>query len=59
MKKEHGDKILVGAVGMITTGTVAQEILDKGQADAVLVGRAFQKNPGKFCLSLSLLLETD
>lgn len=48
VKKEHGDKILVGSVGMITTGKIAQEILDKGQADAVLVGRAFQKNPGEF-----------
>lgn len=53
MKKKHGDKILVGSVGMITTGKIAQEILDKGQADAVLVGRAFQKNPGEFlCFSL-------
>ncbi|THH32908.1 hypothetical protein EUX98_g1241 [Antrodiella citrinella] len=46
VKKAVGHKILVTAVGTITNGHVAQEILDKGQADAVFVGRQFQKNPG-------------
>lgn len=42
----HGDKMLVGAVGGIATGTLSNEILSSGQADVVFVGRAFQKNPG-------------
>ncbi|KAA1475227.1 FMN-linked oxidoreductase [Dentipellis sp. KUC8613] len=46
VKKAHGDKILVGAVGGITTGTRAQQILEAGQADIAFVGRMFQKNPG-------------
>ena len=29
IKKAHGDKLLVGAVGVITNGTSAQEILDE------------------------------
>ncbi|KAG2038392.1 hypothetical protein BDR03DRAFT_954671 [Suillus americanus] len=37
--------INVGAVGSITDGKIAHEILVKGQADIVLVGRLFQKNP--------------
>ncbi len=36
--------MLVGAVGGIRTGTVAQEVLDKGQTDVVLAGTAFLKN---------------
>ena len=46
VKKAVGDKLVVGSVGAITSGRTAQEILEKGQADAVLVGRQFQKNPG-------------
>ncbi|KAI0671006.1 FMN-linked oxidoreductase [Trametes maxima] len=46
VKRAHGDKILVGSVGVITDGKTAQGVLDKGQADVVLVGRQFQKNPG-------------
>ncbi|RDB27989.1 NADPH dehydrogenase afvA [Hypsizygus marmoreus] len=42
----EGHGLLVGSVGTITTGHIAQGVLDKGQADAVLVGRGFQKNPG-------------
>ncbi|EGO03987.1 hypothetical protein SERLA73DRAFT_165519 [Serpula lacrymans var. lacrymans S7.3] len=45
VKQSVGDKLIVGAVGFITDGHIAQDILDKGQADAVLVGRQFQKNP--------------
>ncbi|KZT66250.1 FMN-linked oxidoreductase [Daedalea quercina L-15889] len=46
VRKAHGDKILVSAVGTITTGELAQSVLDEGAADAVFVGRHFQKNPG-------------
>ncbi|KAI0376000.1 FMN-linked oxidoreductase [Pilatotrama ljubarskyi] len=46
VKKAHGDKILVGAVGSINDGKLAQSVLDKGQADVIFVGRMFQKNPG-------------
>ncbi|TFY52411.1 hypothetical protein EVG20_g10561 [Dentipellis fragilis] len=46
VKRAHGNKILVGAVGAISTGTIAQGVLDKGQADVAFVGRTFQKNPG-------------
>ncbi|KAF5379008.1 hypothetical protein D9615_006057 [Tricholomella constricta] len=43
---DPASKLIVGSVGSITNGHVAQGVLDKGQADAVLVGRQFQKNPG-------------
>ncbi|KAI0751937.1 FMN-linked oxidoreductase [Daedaleopsis nitida] len=46
VKQALGDKILVAAVGKIHEGKFAQDVLDKGQADAVFVGRMFQKNPG-------------
>lgn len=46
VKKSVGDKLLVGAVGGINTGHIAKKILDDGQADVVLVGRWFIKNPG-------------
>ena len=46
VRKAHGDKILVGAVGTINTGTLAQGVLDEGAADVIFVGRQFQKNPG-------------
>ncbi|KIW78468.1 hypothetical protein Z517_08304 [Fonsecaea pedrosoi CBS 271.37] len=45
VKKAVGDSLLVGTVGSITTGTLAQELLDQG-LDAAFVGRYFQKNPG-------------
>ncbi|KAH9939934.1 hypothetical protein B0H21DRAFT_697966 [Amylocystis lapponica] len=45
-KKAVGDKLLVSAVGSIKTGHLAEEVLQKGQADAIFVGRGFQKNPG-------------
>lgn len=41
-----GHGLLVGSVGTITDGHIAQAVLDKDQADAIFVGRAFQKNPG-------------
>ncbi|KIY51669.1 NADH:flavin oxidoreductase 1 [Fistulina hepatica ATCC 64428] len=37
---------LVGAVGGIKTGTVAEQYLEEGRADVIFVGRAFQKHPG-------------
>jgi 2,4-dienoyl-CoA reductase-like NADH-dependent reductase (Old Yellow Enzyme family) len=46
VKRELGDKLIVGAVGGISDGHIAQGVLDRGDADAVLVGRHFQKNPG-------------
>lgn len=46
VKKAVGNKLVVGCVGGITDGYIAQGILDKEQADVVLVGRYFQKNPG-------------
>lgn len=42
---DSSSKLLVGAVGLITDGSTAQGVLDKGQADAVFVGRQFLKNP--------------
>jgi 2,4-dienoyl-CoA reductase-like NADH-dependent reductase (Old Yellow Enzyme family) len=41
-----GHGLVVGSVGSISNGHVAQGVLDKGQADVVIVGRQFQKNPG-------------
>ena len=46
VKKAHGHKVLVSAVGALHTGLVAQSVLDEGKADVVFVGRLFQKNPG-------------
>lgn len=40
-----GHGLVVSTVGSITDGHIAQGVLDKGQADAVFVGRQFQKNP--------------
>ncbi|KAF8137580.1 NADH-dependent flavin oxidoreductase [Boletus edulis] len=39
------DTLVVGPVGSITNGVVTQGVLDRGQADVVLVGRFFKKNP--------------
>lgn len=46
VKKAHGDKIFVSTVGTFTKGPQSAEVLEKDQADAVFVGRQFQKNPG-------------
>lgn len=40
-----GTGTLVGTVGEITSGAQAQGILSDGSADAVIVGRAFLKDP--------------
>ncbi|KAF7970542.1 hypothetical protein HWV62_23707 [Athelia sp. TMB] len=46
VKETLGESLLVGAVGNINNGHVAQSILDQGQADVILVGSQFLKNPG-------------
>ena len=46
VKKAHGDRLVVGSVGSITSGYIAEDVLEKGQADVAIVGRQFQKNPG-------------
>ena len=43
--QKSGAKILVGAVGNITRGTQATEIIRNGTCDVVFVGRAFQRSP--------------
>jgi len=37
--------VITGAVGLITTGKQAEEILQKNQADFILIGREFLRNP--------------
>lgn len=46
VKKAVGDKILVGSVGMIGNGKLANKLVEEDGLDFVLVGRGFQKNPG-------------
>ncbi|KAL4873055.1 hypothetical protein BDV12DRAFT_182678 [Aspergillus spectabilis] len=46
VKKAVGDKLLVGTVGMIDGGHLANSLLEKEGLDLALVGRGFQKNPG-------------
>ncbi|KAG6819981.1 hypothetical protein H0H93_006811 [Arthromyces matolae] len=43
---DSSSTLVVGSVGAITDGLPAQGVLDKGQADAIFVGRNFIKNPG-------------
>ena len=45
VKKSLRCPLLVGSVGLITNGHIVQDFLDKGQADVVIVGRQFLKNP--------------
>ncbi|OLN87158.1 putative NADPH dehydrogenase C23G7.10c 2 [Colletotrichum chlorophyti] len=45
IKKAVGDRMLVSAVGGISTGTMAEELLQAG-LDVIKCGRWFQKNPG-------------
>jgi 2,4-dienoyl-CoA reductase-like NADH-dependent reductase (Old Yellow Enzyme family) len=40
-----GNGILTGAVGMITTAAQAESILEKGQADVVILAREFLRDP--------------
>lgn len=46
LKAAVGDKILVGTVGGITSGAIAQGVLDDRKADVCFVGRWLQRNPG-------------
>lgn len=46
VKAEVGHKILVSTVGGISSGKIAQDVLDNNKADVVFVGRWLQKNPG-------------
>ncbi|TDL25125.1 FMN-linked oxidoreductase [Rickenella mellea] len=46
VKRAHGDRIVVGVVGGIKSGIVAQDVLDRGMADVVFIGRQFQRDPG-------------
>lgn len=39
--------LLISAVGGLFSGVLAQKVLDDGDADAIFVGRMFQKNPGQ------------
>ncbi|GBF62067.1 NADPH dehydrogenase [Trichophyton mentagrophytes] len=45
VKKAVGDRMLVGVVGNITTGTTANRLLEEDGLDYALVGRWFQKHP--------------
>jgi 2,4-dienoyl-CoA reductase-like NADH-dependent reductase (Old Yellow Enzyme family) len=37
--------LFVGSVGMLDHSEVANQVLERGKADAVLVGREFSRNP--------------
>ncbi|MYL19689.1 NADPH dehydrogenase NamA [Halobacillus litoralis] len=42
---KHGADVAAGAVGLITTGTQAEEILQNERADLIFIARAFLRNP--------------
>lgn len=44
--KDTNSNVVVSTVGMITSGKQAEELLQDGSADAVMVARAFLKDPG-------------
>ncbi|PYI09779.1 FMN-linked oxidoreductase [Aspergillus sclerotiicarbonarius CBS 121057] len=46
VKQAVGDKLLVSAVGAITNGRQANNLLEKEGLDVAFVGRGFQKDPG-------------
>ncbi|KAL4970950.1 NADH:flavin oxidoreductase/NADH oxidase [Aspergillus stella-maris] len=46
VKKAVGDKLIVGTVGMIDSGTLANKLVEEEGLDLTLIGRGFQKNPG-------------
>ncbi|MBP6872209.1 MAG: NADH:flavin oxidoreductase/NADH oxidase [Bacteroidales bacterium] len=56
IRKEAG--IITGAVGFITEARQAEEILEKGQADLVLVGRQWLRDP-HFALNAAKVLGDD
>ncbi|KAF9528423.1 hypothetical protein CPB83DRAFT_854595 [Crepidotus variabilis] len=45
-KKAAGSRMLVSAVGGLHDGQFAEGVLRSGDADAIRIGRQFQKNPG-------------
>ena len=47
VKKAVGSKLLVSAVGGLHSGVSAQDLLENDQADVIVVGWQFQKNPGQ------------
>lgn len=46
VKRAVGNKLAVGSVGMINSAQLANSLLETDGLDFVLIGRAFQKNPG-------------
>lgn len=46
IKQHVGDKLLVATVGKITEGEFANKVVENGEADIVLSGSQFLKNPG-------------
>ncbi|KAE8355889.1 FMN-linked oxidoreductase [Aspergillus coremiiformis] len=46
VKKAVGDRMLVAAVGMISNGVLAEQILNENDIDVILVGRGFQRDTG-------------
>ncbi|KAJ5634385.1 hypothetical protein N7528_002227 [Penicillium herquei] len=46
VKEAVRDKLMVGSVGMIDSGHLANCLLENNGLDFVLIGRGFQKNPG-------------
>lgn len=57
-KEVRSTNVITGAVGEITSGKQAETILQEGNADFVLVGRAFLKNP-HFVYACAKELEVD
>ena len=49
VKKEYGidtpGGLFVGAVGEINTGPIAEDVLQRGMSDVVLIARQFQRDP--------------
>jgi 2,4-dienoyl-CoA reductase-like NADH-dependent reductase (Old Yellow Enzyme family) len=50
IKEAVGDKMIVTAVGNITTGPQANQLLEEG-LDAIFCGRTFQKDPCQYCVN--------
>ncbi|MCL2761381.1 MAG: oxidoreductase, partial [Desulfuromonadales bacterium] len=56
IKQETG--IITGAVGLITTGEQAEEILNNGDADIISIGREMLRDP-HFPMTAALGLQED
>ncbi|KAJ7136157.1 hypothetical protein C8R44DRAFT_952939 [Mycena epipterygia] len=46
IKASKPARLVVSTVGNITTGVVAQQVLNQGQADVIFVGKQFLEKPG-------------